>query len=91
MAKQLNCGDVGFDCQAQFNADTEEEIMSQAAEHAPPRGVDELHPDEQAGGHEREMLGVVCERVRERVVVREWDVPQAEREHPDREGHARAE
>jgi len=34
MAKQLNCGDVGFDCQAQFNADTEEEIMSQAAEHA---------------------------------------------------------
>jgi len=34
MAKQLNCGDVGFDCQAQFNGDTEEEVMAQAAAHA---------------------------------------------------------
>jgi len=34
MAKQLNCGDVGFDCQAQFNGETEEEVMAQAAEHA---------------------------------------------------------
>ena len=34
MAKQLNCGDVGFDCRAQFNGETEEEIMTQAAEHA---------------------------------------------------------
>ena len=34
MAKQLNCGDVGFDCGAQFNGDTEEEVMTQAAEHA---------------------------------------------------------
>jgi predicted small metal-binding protein len=34
MAKQLICGDVGFDCQAQFNGETEEEVMAQAAEHA---------------------------------------------------------
>ena len=34
MAKQLNCGDVGFDCGAQFNGDTEEEVMTQAVEHA---------------------------------------------------------
>ena len=34
MAKQLNCADVGFDCGAQINADTEEEVMAQAAEHA---------------------------------------------------------
>jgi predicted small metal-binding protein len=34
MAKQLNCADVGFDCGAQINADTEDEVMAQAAEHA---------------------------------------------------------
>ena len=34
MAKQLNCADVGFDCGAQINGDTEEEVMAQAAEHA---------------------------------------------------------
>jgi predicted small metal-binding protein len=34
MAKQLNCSDVGFDCSAQINADTEDEVMAQAAEHA---------------------------------------------------------
>jgi predicted small metal-binding protein len=34
MAKQLNCADVGFDCGAQINAETEEEVMAQAAEHA---------------------------------------------------------
>jgi predicted small metal-binding protein len=34
MAKQLNCGDVGFECSAQFSGETEEEIMTQAAEHA---------------------------------------------------------
>jgi predicted small metal-binding protein len=34
MAKQLNCSDVGFDCSAQMNAETEEDVMAQAAEHA---------------------------------------------------------
>jgi predicted small metal-binding protein len=34
MAKQLNCADVGFDCGAQINGDSEEEVMAQATEHA---------------------------------------------------------
>jgi predicted small metal-binding protein len=34
MAKQLNCGDIGFECSAQITADTEEEVMAQASEHA---------------------------------------------------------
>jgi predicted small metal-binding protein len=33
MAKELHCRDVGFDCDAQINADTEDEVMAQAAEH----------------------------------------------------------
>jgi len=34
MAKQLSCSDVGFDCSAQMNGETEEDVMAQAAEHA---------------------------------------------------------
>ena len=34
MAKQLNCADVGFQCDAQINAETEDDVMAQAAEHA---------------------------------------------------------
>jgi predicted small metal-binding protein len=34
VAKELRCADAGFDCDATFQADSEEEIMSQAAEHA---------------------------------------------------------
>jgi predicted small metal-binding protein len=34
MAKELRCADVGFDCEAQINADTEEEVMAQAEQHA---------------------------------------------------------
>jgi predicted small metal-binding protein len=34
MAKQLNCRDAGFDCEAQINAETEDEVMAQATEHA---------------------------------------------------------
>ena len=34
MAKHLNCGDVGFDCQAQFDGETEDDVMAQAADHA---------------------------------------------------------
>ena len=34
MAKELRCADVGFDCDATMQADSEEEIMAQAAEHA---------------------------------------------------------
>jgi predicted small metal-binding protein len=34
MAKQLKCADVGFNCDAQINAETEDEVMAQAGEHA---------------------------------------------------------
>jgi predicted small metal-binding protein len=33
MAKQLTCSDIGFACEAVIRADTEEEVMAQAAEH----------------------------------------------------------
>ncbi len=34
MTKELHCRDVGFDCDAAVTAETEEEIVAQAAEHA---------------------------------------------------------
>ena len=34
MAKVLRCRDVGFDCDAVVRADTEDEILEQAAVHA---------------------------------------------------------
>ena len=34
MAKVLRCRDLGFDCDAVIRADTEQEILKQAAEHA---------------------------------------------------------
>jgi predicted small metal-binding protein len=33
MTKELNCRDVGFDCDAVIRADSEEEVMAQAAAH----------------------------------------------------------
>jgi len=32
--KTLNCRDVGFDCNAQVRAETEEAVLAQAAQHA---------------------------------------------------------
>ncbi len=32
--KTLNCRDADFDCNAQIKAETDEEILAQAAEHA---------------------------------------------------------
>jgi predicted small metal-binding protein len=32
--KVLKCRDVGFDCEAEVRASSEEEVLSQAAEHA---------------------------------------------------------
>ncbi len=32
--KTLNCRDVGFDCNAQIHAETDEEVLAQAADHA---------------------------------------------------------
>jgi predicted small metal-binding protein len=34
MAKHLDCSDVGFDCSAQFDGETEDVVMAQVAEHA---------------------------------------------------------
>jgi predicted small metal-binding protein len=34
MAKVLRCRDVGLDCEGELRADTEEELLRQAAEHA---------------------------------------------------------
>ena len=43
MAKVLRCRDVGFDCDGVVNADTEEEVLAQAAAHAKAaHGIDEL-------------------------------------------------
>ncbi|MBA2736004.1 MAG: DUF1059 domain-containing protein [Pyrinomonadaceae bacterium] len=32
--KKLHCRDAGFDCEGEIRAESEEEILSQAAEHA---------------------------------------------------------
>ncbi len=46
MAKVLNCRDVGFDCEGVIRADSEDEVMSQAAEHARTvHGLDEITPE----------------------------------------------
>ncbi len=43
MAKVLKCRDIGFDCDAVCRAETEEEILQQAAEHAKTaHGLDNL-------------------------------------------------
>ena len=34
MTRELNCSDVGFDCDAVVRADTDDEIMAQTATHA---------------------------------------------------------
>jgi predicted small metal-binding protein len=34
MPKELKCADVGFDCDAQISAESEDEVMSQAKQHA---------------------------------------------------------
>jgi predicted small metal-binding protein len=33
VAKELKCADVGFDCDATFQGESEDEIMAQAAQH----------------------------------------------------------
>jgi predicted small metal-binding protein len=46
MPKTLNCRDVGPDCDASFSGETEEEIMSQAVEHArAEHGFNEIPPE----------------------------------------------
>jgi predicted small metal-binding protein len=46
MAKVLHCRDVGFDCDGVIRAETEEEILQQAAEHAAAdHGVNSISPE----------------------------------------------
>ena len=58
MASQLNCRDVGFDCDAQINAETEDEVMTQAADHA--RSVHGMS-DEDVQAHEGAIRGAIRE------------------------------
>ena len=48
-------------------------------------GVDDLHPREDAGEREADVLEDVQRRVRDRRVVRDGNVPDAEAEQPERE------
>ena len=46
MPKTLNCRDVGVDCDHTITGETEDEIMTQAADHArTEHGLDEIPPD----------------------------------------------
>lgn len=46
MAKVLNCRDVGFDCEGVIRADSEDEVMRQAAEHVRDvHGLDQITPE----------------------------------------------
>ena len=46
MAKVLRCRDVGLDCEGELRAETEEEILRQAAEHArTTHNMSEMAPD----------------------------------------------
>jgi len=43
VAKVLNCRDVGFDCEGVIRAETEDEVMQQAAAHArDAHGLDQI-------------------------------------------------
>ena len=51
MAKVIRCSDVGFDCEGVVRADTEEEVLQMAAEHAKSvHGITELTDDIVAKG-----------------------------------------
>ncbi len=43
--KTLNCSDAGFDCEGKISAESEEEILSQAAEHARTEHNIEVTPE----------------------------------------------
>lgn len=46
MAKVIKCKDVGFDCEGVIRAETEEEALRMAAEHAKSaHGVQEISPE----------------------------------------------
>ena len=43
--KTLNCSDAGFDCEGKISAESEEEILRQAAEHARTEHKTEVTPE----------------------------------------------
>ena len=44
--KVLNCRDVGFDCDGVIRAETEEEVLQQAAQHAAAdHGINDISPE----------------------------------------------
>lgn len=43
--KTLQCSDAGFDCEGKIRAESEEEILSQAAEHARAEHNIEVTPE----------------------------------------------
>jgi len=43
--KTLRCSDAGFDCQGEIHAETEEEILNQAQEHARTEHNTEVTPE----------------------------------------------
>ena len=46
MGKSLKCKDVGLtDCTWEAKAETEEEILAMAREHAPVHGIEEIPPE----------------------------------------------
>ncbi|CAN5154027.1 MAG: DUF1059 domain-containing protein [Chloroflexia bacterium] len=46
MAKVLHCRDVGFDCEGVISGDTEDDVMTQAAEHArTAHDMDDITPE----------------------------------------------
>lgn len=57
MAKSIRCKDVGMDCDFVATADTTEELMQKAAQHAKQaHGLDSIPPD---------MMGVVQAAIRD--------------------------
>lgn len=43
--KTLNCSDAGFDCEGKIRAESEDEILKQAAEHARTEHDTEVTPE----------------------------------------------
>lgn len=55
MTRELNCRDAGFDCEAVVRAETDDEVMAQAATHvAEVHGMTEL--DDTTANHIRSQI-----------------------------------
>ena len=53
--KQLNCREAGFDCEGVIQGETEQDVMSQAAEHVrETHGMTEI--DEEMGAQLRQLI-----------------------------------